>query len=68
MDRATLALSPSQYLALVALFARQWNACGTVGTGPNGSDGSTFYGRPHTGNALVPNVAVRSDLDGSRLY
>jgi undecaprenyl diphosphate synthase len=66
MDRATLALSPSQYLALVALFARQWNACGTVGTGPNGSDGSTFYGRPHTGTALVPNVDLLLRTGGER--
>ena len=66
--QTTLSLSPAAYLAIVALYARQWNACGTVGRGPNGSDGPTFYGKPFTGNALVPNVATRSDIDGSRLY
>ena len=56
-------VSPSAYLALVALFARQWNACGTVGRGPNGSDGPTFYGVPFKGTALIPNRVTREGAE-----
>jgi hypothetical protein len=59
----TVTLSPAAYLALVAFLAGQWNARGTVGTGPNGSDGETFHGRPYRGAALVGNVLTRSDID-----
>jgi hypothetical protein len=64
----TLSLSPDAYLAVLAHLMRQWNACGTVGRGPNGGEGATDHGMPYRGTALVGNVPVRSDVTGERLY